>query len=235
MRYLTSGKEIINLLEEDHIFDANGIIKMTLNSITVVVKQNDTVGNILQEWLGEYLRSKDVYFRPPQGQTFPDFYLSDDDNKHLCEMKSFVSGLGPGFDIANFFGYIDSLKSHGYRLDADYLVFAYTSDDDGVIKINNMWCKKVWEIAGPAGSYPLNCQRKKGQIYNIRPVRWMSKRPNVLKPFASKEEFVAALYKTYLSSNNQRRVTDKWLDDVVNSYEIHSGADIKSQVLGYIR
>jgi type II restriction enzyme len=84
MKYVQSGNEIIELLQRERIFDATGVIKMTLNDITVVVKQNDTIGNILQEWLGAFLTSKNVYFRPPVGQSYPDFYFSESNKEHQC-------------------------------------------------------------------------------------------------------------------------------------------------------
>lgn len=48
-----------------------------------------------------------IYFRPAEGQTFPDFYLSEDDTSNLCEMKTFYKA--PNFDVANYYGYVDSL------------------------------------------------------------------------------------------------------------------------------
>ena len=233
MNYVKAG-DILNILENEHIYSANGIIKMTLNDISVRVKQRDTIGNILQEWLGEFLKKNNIYFRSAVGQTFPDFYLSEEENTNLCEMKSFIAKNGPAFDIANFFGYIDSLRDHAYRLDSDYLIFSYTSSEEGVIKIDKIWCKKVWEITGSSREFPLNCQRKKGQIYNIRPVRWMSEKENIIKPFPSKEKFIAALYKTLLSTNNQVNVTRQWLSEVTDSYKVFSGEDMTNEIKKYL-
>ena len=39
----------------------------------------------LQEWLGQFLKENDIYFRSAQGQTFPDFYLSESDTKRFFD------------------------------------------------------------------------------------------------------------------------------------------------------
>jgi hypothetical protein len=228
MRYVTA-EEIIQLLEESGIYQAIGNITMNLNNTSVIIKQNDTVGNILQEWLGQFLLERDIYFRPAVGQTFPDFYLSEDDTKNLCEMKTYLGTRSPAFDISNFLGYTKSMAEHPYRLDSDYIIFAYINDDNGNIKIKNMWCKKVWEITGPATEYPLNCQRRNGQIVNIRPVNWMSEKSK-LKPFESKEQFLAALYKTHLSYTNQTRVSREWLNKIVSGYKEFKGEDMTDKI-----
>lgn len=161
MRYV-SAPEIKELLENQSIYSAVGSITMNLNNTSVVIKQNDIIGNTLQEWLGQVLKTNGIYFRPTKGQTFPHFYLSEDNTKNLCEMKTFYKT--PNFDVANYYGYVDSLVKHAYRLDSDYLIFEYDSDKNGNIKIKNIWCKKVWEITGKANDFDLKCQRKKGQI-----------------------------------------------------------------------
>ncbi|MPW26435.1 NgoBV family restriction endonuclease [Alkalibaculum sp. M08DMB] len=228
MKFATA-KEIIQLLEDNDIYSAVGNISMNLNGTSVVIKQNDTVGNILQEWLGQFLKEQDIYFRPARGQTFPDFYLSEYDDRNLCEMKTYLANKSPAFDIANFLGYTNSLVSSPYRLDSDYLICSYLSDEFGNISIKEMWCKKVWEIAGPAIDYPLKCQRKNGQIVNIRPVSWMSERSK-LRPFSCKEEFLVALYQTHLTYTNQARVSRAWLKQIVDGYQIFCGEDMAYKI-----
>lgn len=234
MKYI-SAQGIIDLLKEQNIDNAVGQITMSLNGTEVVIKQNDIIGNALQEWLGQFLMENDIYFRSAKGQTFPDFYLSESDEKNLCEMKTYYATRNAAFDVANYFGYVDSLKEKPWRLDSDYLIFAYFSDEQGNITIKDMWCKKVWEITGPAQDFALKCQRKKGQIYNIRPANWKENSRGSLKPFTCKEEFVAALYKTHLSESNQTKVSKSWLDKVIAGYASFSGEDISSGVVEYIR
>jgi len=231
MRYITAP-ELRDLLIQENILDSVGKITMTLNNISVQITQNDIIGNALQEWLCEFLRQRDIYFRPNQGQTFPDFYFSEDDKVNLCEMKSFFATRQPAFDVANFYGYVDSIREKPYRLNSDYLIFAYYSDEAGNISVKDVWCKKVWEITGPANDYELKCQRKKGQIVNIRPCNWRTQ--TGLPPFGSLEELLAALYKTHLSTTNQVRVSKAWLDDVIRGYNEFFGTDISAAVHSHI-
>ena len=234
MQYI-SAQGIIDLLKERNIDEAIGQIKISLNGTEVVIKQNDIIGYALQEWLGQFLRENDIYFRSAQGQTFPDFYLSESDTEALCEMKTYYATRNAAFDVANYFGYVDSLKEKPWRLDSDYLIFAYISDDEGNISIKDMWCKKVWEITGPAQDFALKCQRKKGQIYNIRPANWKENSRGTLKPFSCKEEFIAALYQTHLSESNQTKVSKAWLDSVIVEYEKYSGEDMSNRIMAYVK
>lgn len=227
MEYITAP-ELRDLLIQENIYDCVGKITMSLNNIAVQITQNDIIGNALQEWLCEFLRQRNIYFRPNQGQTFPDFYFSEDDKTNLCEMKSFFATRQPAFDVANFYGYIDSIKEKPYRLNSDYLIFAYYSDNNGNISIRDIWCKKVWDITGPANDYDLKCQRKKGQIVNIRPCNWRSE--TGLQPFGSIDKLLAALYKTHLSTTNQVRVSKAWLDSVVYGYNEFFNTDITEAV-----
>lgn len=231
MNYITAP-ELRELLIRENILNSVGKITMSLNDISVQITQNDIIGNALQEWLCEFLRQRDIYFRPNQGQTFPDFYFSEDDRTNLCEMKSFFSTRQPAFDVANFYGYVDSIREKPYRLNSDYLIFAYYSDAEGNISIKDIWCKKVWEITGPANDYDLKCQRKKGQIVNIRPCNWRTE--TGLQPFGSLEKMLAALYKTHLSTTNQVRVSKAWLDEVLNGYNEFFNTNITDAVHQHI-
>lgn len=174
--------------------DNSGKIIFNLGGISVIIKTTDTVGNSLQSWLKEFMISKKIYFREPiNTQTFPDFYLSASEERNLLEVKSFNFEASPAFDIANFESYVDSVKIKPYRLDADYLIFGYTMNEDGEISINKIWMKKIWELCGSSDRYPLKTQIKREVIYNIRP---SSKFRQNEREFNSKEEFILALYKT---------------------------------------
>lgn len=50
-------------------------------------------------------------------------------------------------DVANFEAYCRYLKTQAYRLDSDYLIFAYDLTNYE-FKIKKLWLKKVWEITG---------------------------------------------------------------------------------------
>jgi len=210
------AQEIISMLEADGIYSATGKITMELNGISVVCKQHDTIGNLLQEWLCDYLRHKGIYFRPPEGQKFPDFYLSESNLTGLCEMKSFLYPRSPAFDVANFQTYIRSLREHPERLDTDYLIVNYTATE-GKIGIKQMWLKKVWEITGPAEGYALKCQRKNRQLVNIRPATWTTNRSK-FPPFNNPVLFLRAISETIQHETNSRSDAKQWLDAVVNGY-----------------
>ena len=207
---------------------------MSLNHTSVIIQENDIIGNALQEWLGAFLRDQNIYFRKALGQTFPDLYLSEDNTKNICEVKTFLRERSPAFDVSNFLGYINSLIERAYRLDANYLIFGYHNDSDGNIKITDIWNKKVWEITGPATDYPLNCQRRNGQIINIRPINWYSKRTKRV-PFSCKEEYIAALYKTYLNYVNQTKIAKDWLIKVIDGYQAYNGEDLSIKINEFIK
>ncbi|NCB03204.1 MAG: NgoBV family restriction endonuclease [Spirochaetia bacterium] len=230
MSTILSAAKIKELLEREGIYNSIGKIVITLNGINVTIKKNDIIGNALQEWLEGFLVSHDIYFRPQPLQEFPDLYLGESNTQNLCEMKTFYGPRRPAFDIANFMTYINSIADNAYRLDSDYIIFSYTHNDDGEIMIQNIYCKKVWEIAGPAQSYPLNVQRKNGQIVNIRPIDWRENGGRRIQPFASLLEFLVALYQTYLNYTNSVRTTNDWINSVLNGYYEHCGQDLRPQL-----
>lgn len=78
-------------------------------------------------------------------QAFPDFLLHKSRNDiGLLEIKTFDSQKSANFDIANFDSYRRSLLSEAYRLDADYLIFAYELDSNGFLTIPKIWLRKIW-------------------------------------------------------------------------------------------
>lgn len=212
-----SAPEIVNLLDKAKIKESIGKIQISFNGISVTLKQRDTVGNALQEWLCAFLDENNIYFRPNTGQTFPDFYLSAGSESGLCEMKSFFENAN--FDVANYRSYVSSIAEKPYRLNSDYLIFKYHMDENGIINISDYWCKKVWEITGPAAHYALKCQRKRGQIVNIRPITWYSKNAK-FPAFESLPHLLNALYLTQLNILNNTHEVNHWLDTVVDGYNL---------------
>ena len=99
MAQLTAN-QLYNQLRKE-IIDAkvSGKIVFTLLGLDVKVKSKDTVGNLIQEWLKEYLRTNDIYFAEKENtQSFPDFLLEEGNDKaELLEVKSFDYDRGPGF------------------------------------------------------------------------------------------------------------------------------------------
>ena len=180
----------------------------------------DVVGGAIQDWFGEWMKLKKIAFsKPINSQSFPDFILGPND---YLEVKCFNYPAGPAFDIANYGAYIDSLLVNPERLDASYLIFAY-SMTKSIIKIEEIWLKNIWEITGPSVTNIVEMQKKRGIPVNIRPKKWYVSAP---KNFASKAEFVEALHKSALNFAYPRSHTKDWLDQVKSRYLKKTGKSI---------
>ncbi|MGY4385969.1 hypothetical protein ACVWYN_003017 [Pedobacter sp. UYP24] len=220
---LTAQDLYIKLVEEYKIIGEQASIKFTVRDLEILIETKDTVGNLLQEWLKAWMQTQFVEFEENvNSQVFPDFYLNKHNKKiDLLEVKTFDWKRGPGFDIANFDSFCNSLLTSSYRLDSDYLIFAYEMHGS-VITIKDVWLKKIWELACPSGTYPLKVQEKKSVIYNIRPSIWYGKRAK-FAPFGSKEEFLTALNDTRYQYPQTRHTNGHWLAQVLKNYEEHTG------------
>ncbi len=122
----------------------------------------------------------------------------------LGEIKTFDATAVANFDLANFDSYCKSVAENPERADSDYLIFSYKLEK-GLLSIENIWLKKIWEITCPSAAYPLKIQQKKKIIYNIRPANWDALNAT-FKTFSSKEDFIEALFETkkqYKGSSNK--------------------------------
>lgn len=158
-----TGQELFNkLVNEYKIIGEKGVINFSLKDLTIAVETKNTVGNLLQEWLKAWMIKESVEFEEnPNTQVFPDFYLDKSNKKlGLLEVKSFDWDRGPGFDLANFDSYCNSLLVSAYRLDSDYLIFSYQMSGSE-LTIKDVWIKKIWELACPSGTYPLKFRKRK--------------------------------------------------------------------------
>jgi type II restriction enzyme len=220
---LTSQEFYEKLITDYKIIGELGVINFTLKDLTISVETKDTVGNLLQEWIKAWLRKMDIEFvENSNTQKFPDFYLNNDNRKiELLEVKSFDWNRGPGFDLANFDSYCTSLLTDAYRLDSDYLIIAYQMKGSS-ISIKDVWLKKIWQLSCPSGTYPIKVQEKKSVIYNLRPSTWYSER-STFKPFANKEDFLAALNETRYQYPQTRHTNGHWLQNVLKNYMEHTG------------
>jgi type II restriction enzyme len=223
---LTAEQLYNKLVHEYKIIGEKAVINFSLKNLTIAVETKDTVGNLLQEWLKAWMNKEGVDFdENNNSQTFPDFYLdSDNPKKELLEVKTFDWDRGPGFDLANFDSYCNSLLENAYRIDSDYLIFAYRMQGSE-ITIADVWLKKIWELACPSGTYPIKVQEKKQIIYNLRPGVWYSDR-STFKPFDSKEAFLAALNETRYQYPQTRHGNGHWLKNVLKNYEAHTGVSL---------
>ena len=154
--------------------------------------------------------------QPSNTQQFPDFFLDNDKpEEHMLEIKSFNYNRYPAFDIANFDSYCNELKQKPYCLYADYLIFGYTMND-GLISIQKIWLKKIWEITGTSKKYPLKLQVKQNKIYNIRPNSNFKYDKECV--FKNETDFLKALLKT-IKLEKGEKVAQKWKEEFYNNYE----------------
>jgi len=227
MLKITSQQLYDKLVTEYSLVGQTGRILFTLKDLSVKIKTKDTVGNLIQEWLREWMEQQLIEFEVnPNTQKFPDIYLNLRDRKSgLLEIKAFDFNRGAGFDLANFESYSNSLLEESYRLDSDYLILGYTMNDTE-ITIVNVWIKKIWELSGGSSTYPLKVQEKKKVIYNIRPINWYSDKAK-FKCFDSKEDFLAALNETRYKYSKTHYENSHWLSDVLSNYEKHTGVKLE--------
>lgn len=195
----TTIDNVYQTLKKELEADNKGVIQFTLAQVAIIVKQNNVVGNIIEEWLDSWLTEHDFDHIYNHGQCSPDFWMDlDDRNNAWLEIKSFTGGAN--FDIANFMSYIQEIIDKPWKLDAKYLCLKYSMDENtGVVTIDNVWLKKVWEISSPSSSWAVKVQDKKSVIYNLRPASWYSERAG-FKTFSCLEHFLSALdyvIKTY--------------------------------------
>jgi len=109
-------------------------------------------------------------------------------------------------------------------LDADYLIFGYTFRE-GVLLIEKIWLKKIWEITSSSERFPVKTQVKQGVIYNIRPCTWWSNKSKY-KSFDSKNSFVEALKHTQSIYNKTESQANAWLKLVKENYKKWTKKDL---------
>lgn len=214
------------LLNEFKIKEQIGSVEIILGGISAKYNGKDAIGDLLQEWLGEWLKQQNIYFRTKVNtQEFPDFLLAEDDKSGFLEIKTFNANATPAFDIANFDSYNKSLLIKPERLDADYLIFGYKMIDT-ILSVDNLWLKKVWEIAGTSGANPVNMQTKNRQPYNLRPIKWYAEKAKN-KPFANKTEFINAISQTLEKySHSTSSYSENWLENVKAKYFENTGTKL---------
>ena len=230
MKYNDNALALYNTLKDDNIIGSIGKITFKLANTSVDISTTDTVGQSLQSWLKQYMIDKNITFvEMDNTQEFPDFILDPFDRENnLLEVKAFNYDAGPGFDIANFESYCDSVRIKPYRLNADYLIFGYSMNDTE-IKIKNIWLKKIWEISSSSGPHPLKVQDKRGIIYNIRPCKWYGSN-NKFSPFISKEQFIKAIYNTLKEYQHSRINADLWLNDLKINYKNYYNENLHIEI-----
>ncbi len=215
-----SAQKLFQALQDQGIVGSHGKTTFSLGGITTTAKDISVIGNLIQDWLAQFMQQNEIEFtQPVNSQEFPDFYLSDSKTQDLLEVKCFTKS--PNFDIANFNAYCRSLRSYAHRLDADYLIFKYKAHT-GYVEIQNIWLKKVWQIASASKRAELKIQWKQNQAVNIRPGVWYSSKTKY-PCFESRREFVQAIEKV---QNTQSNHVPKWLIEVETSFQTTTGKKI---------
>lgn len=221
-----TANEIYDLLLNDFkIKEQIGSVEIILGGIAAKYNGKDAIGDLLQEWLREWLKQKNFYFRQhPNTQEFPDFLLTESPNSGFLEFKTFNAGASPAFDIANFDSYCTSLLMIPERIEADYLILSYKMIN-ATLSIDNIWLKKVWEITSPSGQDPIKMQVKRNQIYNLRPCTWYSSRLKFL-PFNNKMDFLKAISNTLDLYPQCDKYKENWLENVKSKYFENTGTKL---------
>lgn len=218
-----TAEQIYEILIDNCITKSIGNIEFDFLDVSVNIQKKSAIGDLFQEWFAKWLEINNIQYRTPSNtQEFPDFFLDYTSNtQNLLEVKTFDYSRSANFDLANFEAYCHSLKTKAYRLDADYLIFAYLLVD-AQFKVEKLWLKKIWQITGNSEKYPVKCQVKKEVIYNIRPVSWYSSKAK-FKPFNNRLEFVEALHQTLKQYSKTQMTSNDWLDTVDQNYLFHTG------------
>ena len=226
---LTAQQVYDKLINEDAILTLEGQIKFFLGEVSIIVKQKDVVGNIMQEWLQGWMDHNGIEYAPDtNSQMPPDFYFNPDDKtQNLLEVKAFNRSNSPGFDIADFRMYASEILEKPYMLDVDYLIFGYDMSEDGVVTIKDVWLKKVWEITRRMENYPINLQVKDGVIHKIRPGVWYSDNSTDYKMFESLEDFISAIEETTFKEPKLRdSIASTWLTKFNKAYKARYGKEL---------
>lgn len=223
----TTIENIYNVLKDELAKDNTGKIQFTLADVSITVKQNNVVGNIIEEWLDSWLSEHDFDHRYNHGQCSPDFWINPANmNEEWLEIKSFTGSAN--FDISNFMSYIQEVIDKPWKLHSKYLCIKYSMDaTTGIVTIDNVWLKNVWEISCPSDSWAVKVQDKKRVIYNLRPATWYAAAGRTkYNVFESLTDFLSALdyvIKTYPATS---QVGLHWRKKITKSYKEHYGIDL---------
>lgn len=218
MSYGDKATELVEKINAAGIIGASGKIELSLLDVSLNINGKSAIGDLLQEWLGAWMKQQGIYFRTDDNtQKFPDFYLGENNVEDLLEIKTFDYNESPNFDVAPFDAYTAELVTHAYKLDTDYLIFGYILER-GVLTIKNVWLKKIWEMTCGAKDLPLRVQRKRGKIYNIRPYNFKNCAGS-FPPFETKEDFLSAIRDTLARYEYRLQENPaQWYQEVLASY-----------------
>lgn len=224
---MTAEQVYEQLLYVDKITTSEGQIKFFLGDVSIIVKQKDVVGNIMQEWLEGWLMKNHIAFAPNTNtQMPPDIYLDPENHKKdLLEVKAFNYIATPGFDIADFKAYAREIVEHPYMLHTKYIIFGYSMSENGTVTIKNLWLKNIWEICRSMDSWALNVQYKNKVIHKIRPAKWYGTRSK-FPMFKKLEHYLSAIEETLFSYPDTHDLSKGWRKKLTDSYRNFYGENI---------
>jgi type II restriction enzyme len=213
------------LVEDFGIEGVKGSVRFTLRDFEIDVEQNNIIGNILEEWLDKWMTSKGIVHLHNEKQASPDFWLSPDNlETDWLEVKSFTGS--PNFDVAAFRSFINLVIEKPWKLHSKHLLIKYNMKK-GVVEIERVWLKNLWEICSTSNAWPVKVQYKNKVIVNIRPAIWYSGRAE-FQPFECLEDFLAALEETiYRYPDTRVNESLHWKDRLIQSYERHYGKSLE--------
>ncbi len=216
------------LVTEYDILNLKGQIRFHIGDVSIVVKQKDVVGNLIQEWLMGWFHKSGVEFKLNDNtQMPPDYYLNPDDTtRDLLEVKAFNFEATPAFDIADFNAYQGEIINKPYMLHAKYLIFGYIMTDDGYVIIKQIWLKNVWEICRRMEHWSLNLQVKAGVVHKIRPCTWYSSGKVAYRPFETLEHFISAIEESVFQNPKTHSLFGMWRKNFLKSYKKYYNEDL---------
>ena len=217
------AEELYELLKESELMNLHFSGFHKVGDFDINLDRANVIGNIIQEWVYEWLRTNNVEFERDEGQLPPDLFLDPEDKTcNLVEIKAFNYQESPAFDIAEPLAYLEEIVKRPYMLHTDYLIFGYKMDEDtGIITIENMWLKKIWEICSPSKTKGLPIG---GQAVKIRPSKWYNKTKRATPNFVSLEDYLSAfvdlLYHLYNGSKHSE-IAKTAKERIITSYQRH--------------
>ncbi|AQP54633.1 restriction endonuclease [Vagococcus penaei] len=201
-----------------------GTITITIGGTPKISSTNDIIGNCVQEWIPQWLEDNGLDLTVnKQTQVFPDFIAKIDGKEYNMEVKCFNLNNGPGFDLANFGGFYDSIYKDPTKLNAKYLVFAYRPTTHG-FRIEEVYMKNLWELTKRTPKYPVSLQVKREQPYAIRPSNFHT-RPNEM--FSTRREFLEAIKEVREMFPFDGSVDpDMWFSEIERNFQKLTGEEL---------
>ena len=122
--------------------------------------------------------------------------------------------------------YQEEIIDKPYMLYADYLIFGYDMDDNGVVTIKDLWLKKVWQITRRMADWSVNLQVKQGVVHKIRPGVWYTNKQTAIPMFKSVEHFVSAIEEAVYQNPKTHNSASDWKRRFQRNYEAFYGTRI---------